>query len=423
MGITINSSAITVDNYNVSFEDIYQYAVSNNKTQYISKLGSSYEIKNNLILINNTTLTDINVFVTVLGDLIQIDKTSTLYLGEIRTNGSTLNGCTLNAPNIKLAYGFGNTTTSDSGNLFLYGSTVNIFGFWSFFSGNNHVEIIDCFIDGFGRIEGSNSILKNIIFKRSHGKYGILSPKGALNTMENMSVYSAEAYYDNYERATVTCSVYHNPSLAFDLDILYGSYDGYEQLAYIESNGNIRNKLTFKGSEIKNGYNLYRESNNVDVYHQYRFNPTITRDDGSPWSGVAISISDVNGVVVYNGVSDMLGVIDTWITYYEDIVATGTSIKTPHTITLTAGDKTSVNELYINKNYENFPYYFTSTTTTSTGGGCTGLEATIMAKLDDISNAQIATDNKIDNMSTATITEINENERIIKETSSFSIII
>jgi len=401
MGISISSSRITVTDDTVTFDDIYQYAVSNNKTQYINKLSNSYEITTDLYISNNGKVSDTNVFVTILGELIQIDKTSILSLGEIRPNGSTLNGCTLNAPNIKLGYGFGNTDISKSGNLFLYGSIINIYGFWGFFSGDNHVEIIDCFIDGFGRIEGVNSILKNITFKRSHGKYGVLSPKGKLKIMEKLSVYDSIAFYDSYEHETVTCSVYCNPALAGNLEILYGSYDGYEQLAYLESvNDNTRSTLTFKGSDIKNGYELYRESDNVDVYHQYRFNPVITNADGSLASNIDITITDVDGDIVYTGSSDQYGVVDTWVTYYEDVVATGTKIKTPHTVSLTDGNITTTNILYIDKNYENFPYYFVETPSGNTGNdSCDGLEATLMDKLNDI-------DNKLNNIANDTVNTV-----------------
>lgn len=425
MGISISSSSITIDNTTVTFDDIYQYAVSNNATQYINKLGSSYEIKVDLLLINNATLSDVNVFVNVLGDLIQIDKTSTLSLGELRPNGSTLNGCTLNAPNIKLAYGFGNTTTTNSGNLFLYGSTVNIYGFWGFFSGDNHVEVIDCFIDGFGRIEGSDSILKNIIFKRAHGKYGILSPKGTLKTMENLSVYESEAFYDSYEKETVTCAVYCNPILAGDLEILYGSYDGYAELAYLESvTDGTRSTLTFKGSEIKNGYALYRESNNVDLYHQFRFNPIITKADGSAAVGISITIEDKNGNVVCNTTSDQSGMINEWVTYYEDVVSTGIDIKTPHKITMTDGTITSINTLYFNKNYEMFPYYFIDTPIGSGSGGDIDYDQiqTMLNTLKDdmclcVGEVKDVVENSSENINQVLLTlgeEVNENQTIIE---------
>jgi len=342
MSIIINSTGITVDNTVVTFDDIYNYAVTNNKTYYISKSGSSYYIKGNLTITNNGALHDINKFIT----------------------GSTTDGCTLNAPNIKLAYGFGCTDKTNSGDFFAYESTINVFGFWGFFSGANHVEVIDCFVDGFGRIEGSNSILKNIIFK--HGRFGVLSPKGTIKTMEQLSVYDSTVYYDTSTSSNVSCSLYHNPAYAFDLDIYYGSYDGYTQLAYIET-GTIKNTLRLRGSIVKNGYTLHRLGNNVDFYHQFRFNPKILKIDGSPVLGINVTIADNTGTVVFNGNSDQLGILDTWITYYEDIINSTPAIKTPHTITITDGTTTSTTKLYIDRNFEDFPLYFVDTTTTGTG--------------------------------------------------------
>ena len=355
MSITINNTTITIDNETVSFNDIYNYAVDNDLTEYIEKLDNNFSISPDISIINGGSITDSNISVTVYGDLIQIDKTSELRLGKIRTNGSTYDGCTIKAPNIKNAYGFGNTDTSESGNLFLYNSIIDIFGFWSFFSGNNTVEIIDCFINGYGRIEGSNSILKNIIFKQSSGKYGILCPKGNLKIMENLSVYDSLPYETSSD--TFKCSVYHNPAYSGNLEILYGEFDGYEDLAYIEENDGGES-LTFKGSNIKNGYSLYRESDNIDFYHQFKFNPTVTNLDGSKASNITVIIKDKDGIEVFNGSTDQDGQVDVWVTYYEDIAKGEVSYKTPHTVTFSNDDITLESTIYIDKNLINFPILF-----------------------------------------------------------------
>lgn len=371
MSISITSSKITINNETVSFDDIYQYAVSNNKTAYIQKLGDFYNITPDLFISNGGSVTDTNVSVTIQGDLIQIDKTSELRLGEKRANGSTLNGCTLNAPNISNSYGFGNTTKTNSGNLFLYNSTVNVFGFWGFFSGNNHVEIIDCFIDGFGRIEGSQSILKNIIFKKSHGRYGILSPKGTIGLMENLSVY--DATHDGSNNA----AVYHNPQYAFDLDIYYGVFDGYTDLAYIE-NKTGHNTLKFKGGDIRNGYGLIRTGTNVDVFHQFRFKPQVLSSSGSKLSNASVKLVDNEGIEVFNGFTDQDGIVDVWVTYYEDKPNLTPKVKTPHTLAVSDSGITLEGTLYIDRNMEDFPLYLVGGSG-GTGGDCdtTSLETKI----------------------------------------------
>ena len=361
MSITINSTAITIDSETLTFEDIYQYAVTTNRTTYIQKLGTSYNIKVDLILKNNSHLSDTNKFITVEGDLFQIEKGSSLKLGERRLDESTYDGCTLNIPNVKLGYGFGSTNVNNSGDLFLYNSTINIFGFWGFFEGNNHVEIINCFIDGFGRISGSNSIIKNVIYKRSHGRYGLMSPKGNIRKMINMSVY------DSFEYNNLRCSVYHNPKFAPDLDIFYGEYSGYDKLAYIEPT-TAPHRLTMHGSKINGNYDIVRADNNVDFYHKFRFNPTILDNNGNEVMSVRVVIKDKNGDIVFDNTTDNNGEIDTWVTYYRDIAGGSTDVLTPHTIEVSYDTYFNTLELFINKNYEKFPLYLSNNNSTSTGG-------------------------------------------------------
>jgi len=403
MGISITYSAITVDNVVVTFEDIYQYAVTNNQTNYISKLGNSYLITNDLIITNNATVFDTNKFITINGDLLQIHKGSSLSLGTKRVDGSTLDGCTLNMPSVKLAYGFGCTNTTDSGDFFAYGSTINIFGFWGFFSGANHVEVIDCFVDGFGRIEGVNSILKNIIFKKSHGRFGVLSPKGTINTLEKLYSYDSTVYYDAATSNNVSCALYHNPGYAPDLDIYYGEYNGYNELAYIEPTS-VKHTLRLRGSIVNNGYTIHRVNANVDFYHQYRFNPMVLKTDSSTAVGVSVIVSDVDGVEVFNSTTDQTGNVDGWITYYEDIVGSTPRIKTPHTITMTDGTITNSEKIYMDKNYEMFPLYFIDTTATTTTGGTTVDYTIIQGMLDTLKN-----DVCVCSDTTAILTAVNAN--------------
>jgi len=357
MGISINSSSVTVTTVTVSFEDIYQYAVSNNKTAYVQKLGTSYIITVDVILDNGGNIIDNNKFITIEGDLFQIHKGSSLQLGTKRSNGSTIDGCTLNMPNVKLGYGFGCTTTTDSGDLFLYGSILNVFGFWGFFEGTNHVEIIDCFVDGFGRISGINSVLQNVIFKRSHGRYGNISAKGEIQTMRNLSVYASEPYGD------FVCGIYHNPRLAGDQYMYYGEYGGYNTLGYIE-NYSTHNILEMRGSKILGNYNLYRDGNskNVDFYHSFRYQGTIYSQAGDKLIGVTLTVKDKNGDVTHTVTSDQNGEIDIWINYYRDIAVTGiTEIMTPHTFEFTKDTTTMTTQLYVNDNFEGIPIYLTAT--------------------------------------------------------------
>lgn len=362
MGITITSTNVTIDTVSVSFEDIYQAAVTAKQTATINKLNNSYLITQNIYLTNGASIVDTNKFVTVLGQYIQIPSGCTLRLGTKRTDGSTSDGCTLNAPNIYNNYGFGSTTTTNSGNLFLYQCVVNIFGYWSFFQGNNQVEIIDCFIDGFGRISGPNSILKNIIFKRSHGRYGSLSTKGSIASWTNTSVFSVFPYTDpTINNSLFQCSIYHNPDYATNVDIYYGEYSGYQTLMFVENTvGSF--VTTLYGSKVDNGYSFYRRANNHSFYHKYRFHPKIQNVDGSTVSDAQVTIKNVNGVTEFTGTSDTNGYVDSWLTYLQNIINVQTNqIMTPHTVTIVKGSVTFVTSLYVNKNMDDFPLFLLPT--------------------------------------------------------------
>jgi len=415
MSISITASAVNITTQDYSLDDIYQYAVSNNLTAYIKKLGSSYEIKGDLIIKSGGSITDSNISLTILGDLIQIHKGCSLTLGEKRADNTTLNGCILSAPNIKLVYGFGCVTYTDSGDLFLYGSIVNVFGFWGFFEGNNHVEIIDCQVDGFGRISGKDSILKNINFKKSHGQYGILSPKGELKIMENLSVG------DSFDTGSFKCSVYHNPKYANDLTILGGRYAGYSKLAYIESEYG-GDKLIFINSEIVDGYELYREASNVDFYHKFTFSPIIKTSDAVA-DGVKVVIKDSTNKVVFDSLTDPNGRIKEDITYYFQDRNGAASYKTPHTVTLSKDNITIDYEIKIDHKMVDFPLYLIDVSPTVSGNSDCSI-SDIQTINNDFENRLTTKLNLMESgirqILGNVIDEVNQNETYFKET-GFSI--
>jgi len=420
MSILITSSSVTVTGSIVTFEDIYQQAVSNN-LPYVKKLGNSYELSGDLYIQGNAGIKDINVNVTVLGTLIQIEKGSFLQIGEKRTDLSTYDGGSLYAPSIKVAYGFGNTNKNNSGNLFMYNSIIDVYGFWGFFNsdttGNvNHVELIDCFINGFGRIEGQNSILKNLKFKQSHGQYGILSPKGQLYIMENLSVGAVKT------ESGFNCSVYHNPQYANDLTILGGIYSGYNDLAYIESNPG-GTKLTFINSTISNGYQCVREANNVDLFHKFTFSPIVKDLNGALVDACNIVITDSSGTIVYNGTTNPSGTISEDVVYYTQDRNGNGSYKTPHTVTLSKGTVSIDYEIKIDHKLTNFPLYLTDVSPVS--GSTSSLT---LADVQSVNSAfEDRLDTKLNLMESGirqilgnVIDEVNQNETYFKET-GFSI--
>lgn len=415
MAISINSSQVKITSDNYSLSDIYDYAVQNNKTNYVKKLGDCYVIETDLI-VESGSITDTNISLTVNGNLFQIYKGAFVKFGEVRTDLSTLNGCYISCPNIKNAYGFGSTNKSNSGNLFLYGSVVNIYGFWGFFNSDttnpNHVEVIDCQVDGFGRIEGSNSILKNINFKKSHGRYGILSPKGTIKELSNLSVY------DSKPDGVFKCSVYHNPTYANDLTILGGIYAGYDKLAYIEDTTG-GDTLRFIDSEIRDGYNIERETNNVDLLIDFTFAPIIRDNTGNFISGARVKITDANNVVVFNNLTDPQGKVSTTLNYMKQDRNEVTTYSTPHTIEVSKDDVISSYSLFMDKTIIDFPMYLQGQGTGSgTGDGC---DCTNIQNISDNFEARLNT--KINLMESGirqlignVVDEVNENETYFKET-------
>jgi len=409
MAISINNSSVKITNNIYSFEDIYDYAHSHNKAAHVKKIGTSYWIKNDLI-IQSGGIEDSDIEVTVNGDLIQVHKNAFLKLGNKRSNGSTYGSCVLKAPNIKVAYGFGHTNINSSGDLFLYNSIVDVFGFWGFFEGTNHVEVIDCQVNGFGRIAGPNSILKNIIFKQSHGKYGILSPKGNLKLMKNLSVF------DSKVDGSFKCSVYHNPEFAGNLTIIGGIYDGYNKLAYIESN-NGGDNLTFIDSEIRGNYQFERETNNVDVFIKYTFNPICRDADGSRLAGVRIVARDINGDIAFDSVTDQFGMVDEKLTHFKADKNSNEETLSPYTMTITKDSLVMIRNFQMDRPLLEFPL-FVSADGSDSGGSCD--DAAILARITEAQDSVLARltnlDSGIRQVIANVVDEVNENQTIIQET-------
>lgn len=414
MAIIISSTSVKITQDNYSLSDIYDFAEQNNKTQYVKKLGPNYLITTDLI-VESGSITDSNISLTIEGELFQIYKNAFVKFGEVRSDLSTFNGCYINCSNIKTAYGFGCINKNNSGNLFLYGSIVDIYGFWSFFNSDidnpNHVEIIDCQVDGFGRISGSNSILKNINFKKSHGRYGILSPKGIIKELSDLKVYDSEP------DGNFKCSVYHNPAYSNNLTMIGGIYAGYNKLAYIEDTSG-GDTLRFIDSEIRDGYNIERETNNVDLLVDFTFNPIIRDNTGNFISNVRVKIIDANDVIVFNDLSDPNGKISTILNYMKQDRNDVTTYSTPHTIELSKDDITSNYSLFIDKTLKDFPLYLQGQGQGQSTDSC---NCSNIQNISDNFEARLNTkmnlmESGIKQLIGSVIDEVNENETYFNET-------
>lgn len=343
MGISFSYDKITLDDGTYTFEDMYD-ACSDGS---VTKLGDNiYQITKDIFVgvseSRPTILQDTQVTINALGDLFQIYKGSELRLGEKRADGTTKNGCTLLMPNIQLVYGFGYGYHSNSssrrpdlaGNLYAYNSMINGFGFWAFFGGEHQVvEMIDCIVDGFGRIQGENSILKNITIEKSHGRYGILSPKGTLGVYENVSCGGTDGTSPNAQ-------IYFNPTFAPQMRIVGGTYSGYEKLIYTEPNNNTEiATLEFVGSKILGNMERYTGDSDTHVFWKYIYNPVVKDMSGNKLTGLSITIKDKNNNVVENLTTDNDGKIYTELTRYQHLGASTNPVEemNPYYITGTYG--------------------------------------------------------------------------------------
>lgn len=434
--ITFASDKITLTDGTYTFEDIFNSCTDGS----VTKLGANiYQITKNIFVgeeNNPAILQDTQVTINALGELLQICKGSELRLGEKRANGTTANGCTLLMPNIQLVYGFGYgyaTNSSDrrtdlAGDFFAYNSIINGFGFWAFFGGEHQVvEMIDCIVDGFGRIQGENSILKNITIEKSHGRYGILSPKGTLKTYENVSCGGTNGTSPN-------ACVYFNPQFAPQMRVVGGSFSGYEKLIYTEPNPYSEiATLEFIGSEIDGNMDRYTGDSDTAVYFKNIYNPIVKDMNGNILTNLDISIKDKNNSLVQTLTTDENGEIYIELVKYQHIGASTNPIEdmNPYTIVGTFNDGVEdVNfniPIEVQTNMVKIPLYIGSGG--SGGGDCVidydRIQAMITQSKDDIcgcsenNSAEVALkldqiDSSQKEMMLALGSEIEENQTIIE---------
>ncbi len=401
MAITFTSSAVTILDGNYTFEDIYQASVDAGN-QYCKKLGNAYLISIDVFLGDEstpTTLTGQNISVTIEGDLFQITKESQLLLGTInQLTGSTSNGVYLSCPNIMNAYGFGSSNRIDgltqSGDIFIYDSFIDIYGFWGFFSGPlQHCEVIDCLVNGFGRIEGSNSVLENITTQASHGRYGVLTAKGTIKTLKNISSKSSNEYKGH------TCSVYFNPAYAPNMRVLGGTYDGYtEGLVFFEKNATgvtQAGDITFVDSDIRNGFGGYYTDDNTQMLIAYTFTPKFIDENNNTMSDVQVTITNDQGAEVFNGTS-VDGIISTELLYHQED-KNGSNDYLFYDVTATKGELSVTRRYRAGITYENIPFFVVAGGGNSTDECCLediqaqmdAMQAALFTKIDEVEGTTI----------------------------------
>jgi len=313
MGISVEDDIIIVTDGTYSTKDICD-ALDNEYAQELT--DNIYHIKKSIFIGNKdctgeAELIDAGVVIKADGEYFQVHKGSKLQLGELRDNGTTVNGCTLIGKNLTKYYGFGGGADTDgngrstdiSGDLYLYGCTIDMWTFWSWFRGEDQeVKIVDCIVNGYGRIQGETSIVRNITIEKSNGRYGVLSPKGRLAEYRNISVGSTDGTSEE-------AAIYWNPQLAPYMRIDGGVFSGYENLIYTEEAGDEKGYLEFVGSEILDGLQRYTKDDKSDVYVKYIYNPVLCDINGDVMDGLDIQVLDTEDNEIWSGTSDTDGKI------------------------------------------------------------------------------------------------------------------
>lgn len=356
MGISFSNGNFVIDDVYATFEDIRLYDVYYGLGK-VTKSSSTYTINAGIILQNYALLKDTSKTIYVNGNVFQVRSGSTLQLGNKSSATSTSVGCKLYIPNILFEYGFGSLDPNDSGNLLCYSSTIEAYGFWSFFTGNNTIEIINSTIDGFGKLSGS-IYMYGVIFKRYHPKYGNFTFDSQLVGYTNVKITALDKITVNDQRLPSLDSIINVISTGPDkrIELSYGDYYGDSDLLYVLDN-QFNLPIYMYGSLVANGYNLnYLSNNRNNFYHKFKFNPRVQDIYGNILSNSLIKITNRLGVVEYEGVVDANGYIHTWLTYYQDLAGSSAgAILTPHTIEVTNGDNTATMLITVDKNMEDIP--------------------------------------------------------------------
>lgn len=362
MGISKNSSSITISGGVYTFDEIYNYISS---SSYIEKHDNYYKIKKKFYLKNNASIIDSNVTLLFTGSVLQIEKGSTLELGSI-SNGVISGNCSIAMSNPDFAYGFGNKTTTNSGNFKMYGGIIDIPCFWGFFEGTNVIELIECkIINGFGRVSGSTSILKNTVVMRSHGRYGGISTSGDVSVYEGMDVMSSTATNDN-TFGLLRNACYYNPKYSTEVVYTNAIFQEYDTLLFMENN-HLGNKATFIDCDIRGNREISGPTTDITLYEKYTYNIVLYSNDGGVINNANIVITDNLGTEVLNDITSSVGELSTQITVGTTDANNTITNYGPFSVVVTSGIKTMSYVLDISKPMIDIPVVFTEDVSGSGG--------------------------------------------------------
>jgi hypothetical protein len=440
MAIVFTSDTITVTDPVATMADIVNACTDGSATA----LGTGvYKITKSLYIGDSTNTCEFistNEVITFTAPLLQVYKGSSLRLGTKLANGGTKDGSALIMTDPEPIYGFGfgagpkgSRYTDNAGDFFCYGSTVKAYCFWAWFSGpNQRVEIINSNIKGFGRIEGSTSILNNVTFENSHSKYGIVSPKGSI--AENIGVKVQDGGSPTeWAGTTNNHCIYANPRLAPVIRIIGGVYEGYDKLLYTEAlQGAVNPYVEFIDSDIRDGYDCYTVDDGSSLYVKNTFNPILYDDAGNPVVGASITLKSVDDEVMYSGTSDANGEVYAELTVKRRFGASSNPVYdlNPYTIegsaTVNGTDITFSKVFTVYGPMKKIPYHISAG---GSGGGdidYTRIQSMLDATKDDICGcantskdevlAEIATTHDdVRELLVSVGVEVNQNEQLIKD--------
>lgn len=348
MGISIEAGSIIIDDTVVGFDDILDTCVFL-ESSIVSKNKDVFFINGNVILQNNAVLKDISKTIICTGELFQVRSGSTLSLGSKLSDDTATNGCNLILPNIKQLNGFGSIDPNDTNTLLCYGSYIEANCYWGFSSSESKVEIQSSTVVGYGRISGSESILKNVTFKKVSGLYGILIPVNEIKTYSNVNVDTVDRDPDTSRSSLLALDANVTPKL----ELYFGSLAGYQNLIYADS---YSGEVILYGTAVKDSiYNIIRNESELSFYHKFKCRFKIQNVIGDPLQGSTVIIRNRLNEIEHQGQVDSDGYVLAWITYYRDVNQLASGILTPHIVEIHTEDDVYAEEMMITTNLLELP--------------------------------------------------------------------
>jgi len=228
-----------------------------------------------------TRLVSKNEVILFGGEELLIGKWCILRLGDMLYDESTANGSVLIGDNI--------TRFGGGGDLYAYNSKIKMWCSWEFDNGvTQKVELVDCLVDGYGRLEGVSSKLVRVAMERSSGDYGGFLTIGDMKEQRDVVIGMSERLGDE---------------VAVLLDGNIGGklvdceFREYGTLVKVVSDGT--EKIEFIDCQFGSGYTvkLADEVTVANIELSYSFTPTLVAIDSTPIAGAKVEIIGEYGTV------------------------------------------------------------------------------------------------------------------------------